>query len=148
MRTPYIVGDPAAGSDFYGRQKELAELLEGRGKTAHVLGMRRIGKTSLLNKVAELVPSLCLDFQEVVGQLDDFAGQVHYELKRRRRQYPWLPAPAQGNNPFVWLKQAAGQAEAQGVTLFLLCDEAEGLLDFDAPFLRRLRGLVWGPHRL
>jgi hypothetical protein len=148
MRAPYIVGDPVTGRDFYGRQQELAELLEGRGKTAHVLGLRRIGKTSLLNKVAELAPGICLDFQAMVGQLDDFTGQVHYELKRRRRQYLWLPAPDQGDNPFAWLKEAAGQAEAQGVTLFLLCDEAEGLLDFDASFLRRLRGLVWGPYQL
>lgn len=148
MRAPYIVGDPVRGRDFYGRQQELAELLQGRGKTAHVLGMRRMGKTSLLLKVAESAPSIYLDFQAMVGQPEDFTRQASFELKRRRRQYPWLPTPNQENDGFALLEEAAWQAEAQGMTLCLLCDEAEGLLDFDAPFLRRLRGLVWGPSQL
>jgi AAA+ ATPase superfamily predicted ATPase len=148
MRPAYIVGDPVRGRDFYGRQEELAELLTGRGKTAHVLGLRRVGKTSLLCKVAESGPSVYLDFQAMVGQPEDFTRQVGFELRRRRKLYPWLPAPNQGNDGFVWLEEAAWQAEKQEVTLCLLCDEAEGLLDFEAPFLRRLRGLVWGPTQL
>jgi hypothetical protein len=148
MRSTYVVGDPVMGNNFYGRQKELAHLLQGEGKTAHVLGMRRVGKTSLLWKVAESVPSIYLDFQAMVGQLDLFTRQVAFELKRRHKQYPWLPAPNQENDGFIWLEEATWEAEEQGVTLFLLCDEAEGLLDFDATFLRRLRGLIWGPYRL
>jgi hypothetical protein len=148
MSSPYTVGDPVTGSKFYGRQIELEELLYGEGRTTHVLGMRRIGKTSLLRQVADLVPSICLDFQELAGQPDDFTEQVYFELSRQHRQYDWLPIPEQGKNGFVWLKDAAWQTQQRSLTLFLLLDEAEGLLDFDASFLRRLRGLIWGPIHL
>lgn len=148
MSSPYVVGDPVIGSNFYGRQAKLAELLYGESKTAHVLGMRRIGKTSLLRQLATLTPSLHLDFQALVGQPKLFDRQVSRELKRLRRQYDWLPNPSQDEDGFTALEEASWQAENQGIILFLLCDEAEGLLDFEASFLRRLRGLIWGPVRL
>ena len=107
MTSPYVVGDPVTGNKFYGRQAELAELLHGGGRTVHVLGMRRIGKTSLLRQVADMVPSICLDFQELAGQPDDFTEQVYFELNRRRQQYDWLPTPQRGKNGFAWLKDAA-----------------------------------------
>ncbi|MBI1879122.1 MAG: ATP-binding protein [Chloroflexi bacterium] len=148
MKSPYIVGDPVTGRNFYGREQELAELLHGEGKTSHVLGMRRIGKTSLLRRVAELVPSIYLDFQALVGRADLFARQVSRELKRQRKRYDWLSEPGQADDGLIALEEAGGQAEEQAVTLFLLCDEAEGLLKFDESFLQRLRGLVWGTTRL
>jgi len=148
MRNPYIVGDPVTGRDFYGREAIIKTICERRDRAVHVMGMRRIGKTSLLLKVAEQVPSLYLDFQAMVGQVSLFARQVQYELSRQRKQYPWLPALMENEDAFACLEQATVEAEKAGTRLFLLCDEAEGLMDFDASFLRRLRGLIWGRYPL
>jgi hypothetical protein len=148
MKPSYVIGEPVTGDAFYGRREEIEEIVCGQGKAVHVLGMRRIGKTSLLLRVADRVPCLYLDFQAMVGQVSLFAYQVQYELNRQRKQHPWLPALIENGDAFACLAQATVEAEKAGTRLFLLCDEAEGLMDFDVSFLRRLRGLIWGRYPL
>jgi AAA+ ATPase superfamily predicted ATPase len=128
MRNPYIVGDPVMGRDFYGREAIIETICERRDRAVHVIGMRRIGKTSLLRQLESQLPAIFLDFQAAVGRTG-LARQVQRGLRRLNRQHPWLPPPS----------------------LWLLCDEAEGLIDLgqqDSEALKMLRGVIWGGRAL
>lgn len=58
-RNPFITSDAAIGEDFYGRNDEVEQIIEflKKKKEHHLLihGQRRIGKTSLLLKIKEIV---------------------------------------------------------------------------------------------
>jgi hypothetical protein len=146
MRNPYIVGDPVMGRDFYGREAIIETICGRRDRAIHVMGMRRIGKTSLLRQLESQLPGVFLDFQAAVGRTD-LTRQVQRGLRRLNRQHPWLPPPDEGKSAFELLEDADEQAEAEGARLWLLCDEAEGLIDLceqDAKALKMLRGVIWG----
>jgi hypothetical protein len=146
MRNPYIVGDPVMGRDFYGREAIIETICERRDRAVHVIGMRRIGKTSLLRQLESQLPAIFLDFQTAIGRAD-LARQVQRGLRRLNRQLPWLPPPDEGKSAFELLEDADERAEAEGVSLWFLCDEAEGLIDLceqDPEALKLLRGVIWG----
>jgi len=150
MRNPYIVGDPVMGRDFYGREAIIETICERRDRAVHVIGMRRIGKTSLLRQLESQLPAIFLDFQAAVGRTG-LARQVQRGLRRLNRQHPWLPPPDEGKSAFELLEDADEQAEAEGASLWLLCDEAEGLIDLgqqDSEALKMLRGVIWGGRAL
>jgi len=146
MRNPYIVGDPVMGQDFYGREAIIETICGRRDRAVHVMGMRRIGKTSFLRQLESQLPGIFLDFQAAVGRAD-LTRQVQRGLRRLSRRLPWLPPPDEGKSAFELLEDADEQAEAEGASLWLLCDEAEGLIDLgqqDPEALKLLRGVIWG----
>jgi hypothetical protein len=146
MRNPYIVGDPVMGRDFYGREAIIETICERRDRAVHMIGMRRIGKTSLLRQLESQLPAIFLDFQAAVGRTG-LTWQVQRGLHRLSRRLPWLPPPDEGKSAFELLEDADEQAEAEGASLWLLCDEAEGLIDLgqqDSEALKMLRGVIWG----
>jgi len=146
MRNPYIVGDWVTGRDFYGREAIIETICGRRDRAVHVMGMRRIGKTSLLRQLESRLPGLFLDFQAAVGRTD-LTRQVQRGLRRLSRRLPWLPLPDEGKSAFELLEDADERAEAEGTSLWLLCDEAEGLIDLgeqDSEALKMLRGVIWG----
>jgi hypothetical protein len=146
MRNPYIVGDPVMGRDFYGREAIIETICGRRDRAVHVMGMRRIGKTSLLRQLESQLPGIFLDFQAAVGRAD-LTRQVQRGLRRLSQQFPWLPSPDEGKRAFELLENANERAEAEGASLWLLCDEAEGLIDLgeqDPESLKMLRGVIWG----
>jgi hypothetical protein len=51
---PYIAGPPVYGKDFYGRSRELWEVLGGSRKFIWFISTRRMGKTSLLAQITYL----------------------------------------------------------------------------------------------
>jgi hypothetical protein len=92
------------------------------------------------------LPGIFLDFQAAVGRTD-LTRQVQRGLRRLSRRFPWLPSPDEGKNAFELLEDADERAEAEGAGLWLLCDEAEGLIDLgeqDPEALKMLRGVIWG----
>jgi hypothetical protein len=150
MRNPYIVGDPVMGRDFYGREAIIETICERRDRAVHVIGMRRIGKTSLLRQLESQLPAIFLDFQAAVGRMG-LTRQVQRGLRRLNRQHSWLSPPDEGKSAFELLEDADEQAEAEGASLWLLCDEAEGLIDLgqqDSEALKMLRGVIWGGRAL
>lgn len=150
MRNPYIVGDPVMGRDFYGREGIIETICERRDRATHVMGMRRIGKTSLLRQLESQLPGIFLDFQAAVGRTD-LTRQVQRGLRRLSQRLPWLPSLDEGESAFELLEDADEQAEAEGASLWLLCDEAEGLIDLgeqDSEALKMLRGVIWGGRAL
>lgn len=148
MRNPYIVGEPVTGESFYGREAIIEEISDCSRKALFVMGTRRIGKTSLLRQVEALAPSLFLDFQWAAGSLDRLARQLRREIRRKRKQFPWLPsADSVGSKDVFEILEAVDEgAEGARVRLLLLGDEAEGLLAIgqqDPSALKVLRGLVF-----
>ena len=143
MTNPYIAGPPVRRRAFYGRKTITAAILNSPYPALRVLGMRHIGKTSLLHHLAETSPALYLDFQAATGDPARLAGRVRQQLRRGRRRFPWLPAGNEGDDPIELLEKADGEAERAGVILLLLGDEAEDLAQFDDAFLKELRGFIW-----
>ena len=130
MTNPYIAGPPVRGKAFCGREAITAAILNSPYAALRVLGMRHIGKTSLLYHLAETYPTLYLDFQGATGDPARLAGRVRQQLRRGRRRFPWLPTGNEGDDPIKLLEEADGEAERAGVTLLLLGDEAEDLAQF------------------
>lgn len=48
---PYQISDPVSGSRFFGREREIANILGKSDASFAITGVRRIGKTSLLNEI-------------------------------------------------------------------------------------------------
>jgi hypothetical protein len=143
MTNPYIAGPPVRGKAFYGREAITAAILNSPYPALRVLGMRHIGKTSLLYHLTETSPALYLDFQAATGDLARLAGRMRQQLRRGRRRFPWLPAGNERDDPIGLLEKADGEAERAGVTLLLLGDEAEDLAQFNDASLKVLRGFIW-----
>ncbi len=57
MTNPYITGTPVTGLNFYGRQELVEDLLDIHKKNIYLAGNRRIGKTSLLRLVKDMIDS-------------------------------------------------------------------------------------------
>jgi hypothetical protein len=93
MRNPYRAGGYVTGVEFYGREQLIATITGSRGPATYVVGMRQMGKTSLLRQVETLAPSLFLCVQLAGARLSELVGQARDQLDEKRVQYPWLPAP-------------------------------------------------------
>lgn len=131
---------PEGSVQFVGREREITQLLLGlRTQSFLILGARRIGKTSLLNRVSfelrrgEVLHPLKLDLQGCDSQ-QEF-------LNRLRIAWPveWGPPPAEDARSF--LAGAAGRAKARGRRLVMLLNEIDDLLEKDSRFVATLRGL-------
>ncbi len=149
---PYIVGSPVEGDDFYGRETLLDKIWGRPDKITHLLGMRRVGKTSVLRKLAIMGQALYLDLQEV-GDWAEFGRVLQAELNAAKAKFPWLPLAElnQTTDWFEWLKLLDKYIDQAGGHLWLLFDEAEILIELGQQnisalrklqsFLRRLKAL-------
>jgi len=147
MINPYVVSGPVTGEHFYGRQALIAEIVSARQRAVFVLGMRQIGKTSLLRQVETLVPALFLDVQFAGGRLSHLSRQLKRELRRKGRRHAWMQSvPAADEDDVFGLIEAVNDtAEEHGQTVWVLMDETEGLLAAarsDPALLQRLRGAL------
>jgi len=147
MINPYIVSGPVTGEHFYGRQALITEITSARQRAIFIVGMRQIGKTSLLRQVETLVPALFLDVQFAAGQLAHLVRQLKRQLGRKGRDHPWLTTvpTVEGDDLFTMLESINDTAEAKGQTVWVLVDETEGLLSMaglDPTLLHRLRGTL------
>lgn len=147
MGNPYLVGDPVDGPDFYGRDRIASEILEGRSRVVHLIGMRRIGKTSLMRRLESRAASLFVNLQPVSGDMARLATNLNREVRRKREHLRWLPSNGEARDPFEILESIDEAAGHAGVTLYLLCDEAEGLIDFSEDALKRLKEFIWETSR-
>jgi hypothetical protein len=156
--SPYVVGEGLPDDrTFVGRQELLAWLrglwLQPQGKPAVVLvGQRRIGKTSLLNKIARdglpgtrLLP-LKVDIQEVSGDYDflhTVAGQMAQAAQSARPALDRAAPYADFKEFFRGLRPALGERR-----FLLMLDEADQIpkrhLGDQLPGF--LRALMQGPE--
>lgn len=146
----YSAGQWVRGERFFGREGEIAEILDGHRNGLWVVGTRAVGKTSLLKHLELLTAggeryfplfwdlqgnddpeALGEDFQEVLTEAEDRLGRVGISLGQVAGD-AFLPA----------LGRLRRALRSRGLTLLLLWDEAEELIHLhrrDPTLLRKLR---------
>jgi hypothetical protein len=146
---PYIVGDSVEDEHFYGRRNLLAEIDGQTGKVVHLLGMRRIGKTSLLKRLAALHDHvLYLNLQGCGGSWQAFERELQRIVRRGRRRWNWLPDEAilQDEHVSTILHILDEYAQDHHEQLWLLFDEVETLITLgqaDTSALQMFQSAIW-----
>lgn len=146
MTSPYVISGPVSGQQFYNRHELLKEITSGQHRAMYVIGGRQMGKTSLLQRIGEMRPSIHLDVQFAAGNFQEFPRHLLYSLKRQQTKITWLPifTDLQGLDFFEILQAVADAAEDNQELIYLLIDESDGLInetEASLNFLHRLRGL-------
>ena len=134
MNVPYVVGPWVRGERFYGRSRLLREALDGPRDRLWLVGMRRVGKTSLLRQVEQLAGVAPGPFLPVVWDLQGSDEPEELDLGLRDALIDVEPALAAAGvalpAPGPAAATLAGLAETlagRGRRLLLLCDEVEDL---------------------
>jgi hypothetical protein len=144
--SPYVTSRPVTGDKFYDRDQLITEITHVPG-AFYVLGTRQIGKTSLLHEIAEHVPALLLDVQLAGGQPGGLDYLARQQVRIKRKRHAWLPSEGtlEEADLFALLGAINEAAEDADQRVWILVDEAEGLLrmaEADPFILHRLRGAV------
>lgn len=143
---PFVIGQWVCGPRFYGREAEIADILEVRQRWLWIAGLRRIGKTSLLKQLDRLAGAdgrslpLFWDLQGVGGVEElglTFTDALLDAEEMLTRQGIALEQ-VEDSNVFASLEKLAGALRHRGTGLLLLCDEADELM----PLSRAAPGLV------
>ena len=137
LLAPYEVSKPVTGSRFFGRESDLRRILHGNDSNYAVMGIRRIGKSSLLREIErrmqeqiiesggdeEAIQRIyykdCISLNSTAGFMQDVVRHFHpQELARlENRMYPLFFADF-----------ARRMAKRFGGPLVLLLDEFDNLL--------------------
>jgi DNA-binding NarL/FixJ family response regulator len=154
---PYIVSNWVEGDQFYGRETLCSTLVETPARCVYLVGMRRIGKTSLLKRVARMLNPYALycDLMQAAAHTDQQATLDERRLVRLMRRELLLKAAQSEalretrptwdrseSSLITWLEEASWAWEEAGLTLTLLWDEAEMLRRLPASTLMNLRALL------
>ena len=133
--SPYVPGRPAFGGRFFGRSESLTRLTGGKtGGNFTVVGNRRIGKTSLLREVKQLLmrENQKLRTADIYGSKCNSSFDVMYEMLEHLR--PDLAHKAT-EQPLITQNLPAHIAfvpEKQDYDVAVFIDELDHILDFDA----------------
>lgn len=152
---PFVIGQWVRGDRFYGRNAQIAEILEGHRNCVWLLGTRRIGKTSLLRQIEHIEETSPIrrylpvfwDFQgaETPEELHlNFADALLDADSRLERVGIGL-AEVEAEDVFVSLERLRRQLRARKLRLLLLCDEVEALIKLhqaEPSLLNKLRHVM------
>jgi hypothetical protein len=140
-QNPYVAGPPVYGKNFYGRSKELGEVLDGTKKFIWFISTRRMGKTSLLRQIAYLCQHepkyndqyRCL-FWDLQGLQDNPNFERLYKKLILQLNQPYIPEidfrSLESNQSCAQVIESCIEAVSQkGLTLLLLIDETDTFLD-------------------
>lgn len=153
-RIPYVVGQWVRGERFYGRRKELAEILDGHRESLWLLGIRRIGKTSLLRQVELLARDGSRGYFPIFWDLQgaetarDLNASFHdalLEIGDALSEHGIAVDEVVQDEPIASLRTLRRRLLDRGLAMLLLCDEAEALIDVERsepPLLRRMARLT------
>lgn len=135
MSIPYVVGQWVRGDRFYGRRALLEETLEGSRDRLWIVGMRRVGKTSLLRQIERLaggtpggsaVPVVWdLQGSDEPDELDLGLHDALLDAASRLTEAGVAPPPP--GPAAETIAGLAGALRARDRRLLLLCDETEDL---------------------
>jgi hypothetical protein len=148
---PYVAGPPVRAPHFYGRARLLSELTDPRYTCYYLVGIRRVGKTSLLQTLAGSAPPdvvpLFVNLQRAVGRgsrLDPqrFNRVLLQTAKRDGRGRLDLGEVQAAGELVERVEALAWTAEDAGLTVWLLWDETELLADLPQDALMRLRSVL------
>ena len=134
----YVVGQWVRADGFYGRGRQLAEVLDGPRNGFWVVGTRRRGKTSFLKQlehvaISEPARGLVPVFWDLQG-VDDLDALAYSLEEALADAEPHIVEAGLaldgiiGPDVFRMLGTLRRRLNADGRELFLLCDEAEELL--------------------
>lgn len=160
---PYIVGAPVPPDKFYGRQQMIGSIMTAIKARNHVViyGERRIGKTSLLHRLAYLLKKETDTFfipsfiqMQLLSEDDFFEALIDETLKH-------LPAPVKLVIPSLvrstssqtykglyllqdleTIIQAWDEEYSRTIQLVFLLDEGDHLNEFSETTQMQLRGLL------
>jgi len=151
---PYVVGQWVRGSRFYGREAQIAEVLDGHRDSLWLLGLRRIGKTSLLRQV-ELEAATAsrryfpvywdLQGAEDPLELTESFRDALLEVEERLREEEIAIDDVASDDLVGSIKQLRRRLRDRDLVPLFLCDEAEALIVIqrrDAPLVRKLSRLL------
>jgi DNA-binding CsgD family transcriptional regulator len=157
MKTsPYVVSNWVEGEQFYGREALCRNLMAAPDRCIYLMGTRRIGKTSLLKRLATLLRphAVYCDLMQAAGQqgeqavLDErrLVRRMRRELEQQAAESTTLQASqaawnCNDDSLVAWLEEASWAWEETGLILTLLWDEAEMLRRLPVPTLMQLRAL-------
>lgn len=146
---PYIVGDPVENNHFYGRHSLLTELQLRECGVIHLLGTRRIGKTSVLKRLEAIQSyTFYINLQRTGG---DWANLQRVLQKVVQRKLEKLNGSLDANlfkqanvSELMHALDAYGEEHAQH--LWLLFDESEVLIELgrnDIKALQMFQAALW-----
>lgn len=155
--SPYILSNWVEGDQFYGREALCRALIGAGDRCVYLAGTRRVGKTSLLRKIAgALRPhSLYCDLMQAAGH--DAGGETLDEarlvrlMRRELARAADASAALRASRPVwdtaerglgAWLEELSWRWEELGVTVTLLWDEAEMLRRLPPTTLMWLRAIL------
>ncbi|MBC7237018.1 MAG: AAA family ATPase, partial [Chloroflexi bacterium] len=127
--SPYVISGPVSGNMFFGRDYELKAITRTvRDRSFAIVGGRKIGKTSVLTKVHQLlehtggISAFYLDCQHVIAYREFFdALAIKCQIDVGNN-----PVPDMLRRVAVHLRRRQG-----GDTLVMLLDEVDHLLAYD-----------------
>jgi hypothetical protein len=143
MRSPYLAGPVAFGSNFYGHGLLVAQLLDRRQTCIHLVGNRRSGKTSVLHRVEEqtgTVP-LFVNLQRTGKRAVELGAALVRQIADAQPRFPVLEQVQREplTDVCAIIDSLASVAAQHKLTILLLWDEGEKLLEMDPGDLECLR---------
>lgn len=127
--SPYETRAPVTGSRFFGREHEVARILSNTDTNHAVLGIRRIGKTSLIREVERILKQgqdpahvIYLECSDLLST-DDYIREVVRKLNPRE-----LPRLHMQKYVFFFPDFLERMARAQKTKLIFLLDEVDNLV--------------------
>ncbi len=142
MKNPFIAGSWVRGDNFFGREALIQEILSGERSHLWVAGTRRFGKTSLLKQVeflttegqySEKFISLFWDMQGSLN-LPGLKESLLESLEDAEERFSQIGLDIDALEEmdfFAILRQLRRRVKDSGLTLLLLCDEAEELINIE-----------------
>ena len=135
QRNPYNTGMPVRGHQFYGRTKLIEQLLNGPDRNIWVVGGRRIGKTSLLARTAEVADAagqvafnIAIDAAETVADLAASFLEDLDDGDPRMQRLGLTLAELHEKTPAELIRALDRAARDHGVEVVMLLDEGEALI--------------------
>ena len=155
MKNPYIAGSWVRSTNFFGRRKIIREILEGDRHYLWVAGTRRFGKTSLLKQVEYLTTEGKYSerfiplFWDMQGSrdLNGLKESLIESVEDAEDRFDVIQVDAselEKMTVFGILRTLRRKAKEHELTLLLLCDETEELINIERnnpealPKLRRV----------
>jgi len=151
--SPYIISNWVKDEHFYGRAEQCALLSTPHERCVYLVGTRRIGKTSLLLRLAgQLAPhAVYCDLMRAGGgtSLDEarMVMLMRRQLGAQAARSPQLEASRAAwdrtdTSLSSWLEEASWRWDELGLTITLLWDEAELLRRLPDATLMPLRAIL------
>jgi hypothetical protein len=139
-QNPYVAGPPVSGKNFYGRSKELGDVLDGAKKFIWFISTRRMGKTSLLRQIAYLCqhePKYNDQYRCLFWDLQGISEPNSEKLRKRltlRINQQYIPevdfSSLDSNQSCAQVIESCIEVVSQkGLILLLLIDETDAFLD-------------------